>query len=421
MRVLAGTLGVLVALVAIWLLGRDLIPPKSLSFAAGTPGGGYAALAERYADILARDGIDVTILDSAGSVENAALLAEGRADVALLQGGILAPQGTEALGAVFHEPLFVFARADAPIPRNPGAWRDLRLAIGGQGSGTRAAVRSLLAASGVPEGANTLVPRGGADGAEALLSGAADAAFFVAPLTAPYLEPLFADTSVTLMRLDYLESLSRRVQHSEVVSLPAAAVSLAPPRPDAPTPLLAMVARLVADADLHPSLVDRLVMAAREIHSGRDQITDEQSFPTTAGVTMPLDVYARDLIRTGPSPLSSFLPYWMVAQVNRFAILLLPIVFLLLPLLRSIPGLYQWRMRAQVYHHYREILDIDAEARETEDAGRLEALQRRLDEIDGTIAQLRLPLAYRHYAYTARLHVDLVRARIGERLERQPA
>ena len=54
---------------AIWLL--ELVPPKHLTLAAGRPGGAYYVLAQQYAQILARDGIEVEILDTAGSVANA--------------------------------------------------------------------------------------------------------------------------------------------------------------------------------------------------------------------------------------------------------------------------------------------------------------------------------------------------------------
>ena len=133
---------------------------------------------------------------------------------------------------------------------------------------------------------------------------------------------------------------------------------------------------------------------------------------------MPIDVNAYDIITDGPSTLSAFLPYWAVAQVNRIALLALPIVFLLLPLLRSLPGLYEWRMRSQVFRQYRKIREIDEELRDATSASRLSTLRDRLDAIDADLAALRLPVAYRHLAYTARLHVDLVRSRIDEKQQR---
>eukprot|EP00581_Thalassiosira_minuscula_P037898 CAMPEP_0184469490 /NCGR_PEP_ID=MMETSP0740-20130409/86044_1 /TAXON_ID=385413 /ORGANISM="Thalassiosira miniscula, Strain CCMP1093" /LENGTH=75 /DNA_ID=CAMNT_0026845415 /DNA_START=60 /DNA_END=284 /DNA_ORIENTATION=+ len=45
-------------------------PPMELRFAAGGVDGQYYALAEQYADALAEHGIQVEVLETAGTVEN---------------------------------------------------------------------------------------------------------------------------------------------------------------------------------------------------------------------------------------------------------------------------------------------------------------------------------------------------------------
>jgi len=416
MRFFFSLLSILAACLAIYLLGRDLPPPGSIRFAAGPEGGGYAGIAAQYRERLAPDGIAVEILHTRGSVENTELLATGAADVALLQGGILAPPGTEALAALFYEPLFIFTRADAGVSSNPGTWLGLDIATGGEGSGTRAAAEAFFRAAGQIPGQNRLDPRGGSAAADALIRGEVDVALFVAPLNASYLQPLFLNPELVLLPLDYVDALSRRIPQSRVVAFPPGGISLSPTVPARAIDLIVMVAHLDADADLHPAVVDRLVEAAREIHSGRDALTSENTFPTTERISGPVDAYARDLLRSGPSKLQEYLPYWITAQINRVLILALPIIILLIPLLRAIPGVYRWRMRARVWRHYSVIRDIDEEARNAglED---LRALERKLEDLDIEISDLNLPLAYRDYAYTARLHIDLIRKRIQERCQ----
>jgi TRAP-type uncharacterized transport system substrate-binding protein len=56
----------------VWLL--DLAPPDRVTLAAGRPGTAYYDLADRYRLILARDGITVDIVETAGSVANAEAL-----------------------------------------------------------------------------------------------------------------------------------------------------------------------------------------------------------------------------------------------------------------------------------------------------------------------------------------------------------
>jgi hypothetical protein len=105
----------------------------------------------------------------------------------------------------------------------------------------------------------------------------------------------------------------------------------------------------------------------------------------------------------------------VVAQVNSFALLLVPVLVILFPLLRAVPGLYEWRMRSRVYRHYVDLLEIDRQAMAAADPARLAALGSRLDAIERDLVRLRLPLRFREYAYTMRQHIDLVRNRIVDR------
>lgn len=415
-RVVLSILGTALAVIAFVVLSRDLAPPKSLTFAAGPEGGGYHRLAVRYRTILARDGIDVTVLTTAGSVENARLLDEGRADVGLLQGGVETEGELDTLGAVFLEPVFVFVRKDAELGGNLAEWPALTVAAGIEGSGTRAAVLRILDTALISSERITLLPVGGRDAADAILDGRAQVAIFVAPVSAPYLTRLTSSPDVDILRLEHLTALSRRLPDSHVTDLPSASFSFRPPNPRWDVPMLTLVANLVAEADLHPALVDRLVMAAIRIHGRRDILSDDGAFPTMAMTSLPQDPYARDLIAEGPSVLARFLPYWVVAQINRFVILLLPILFIVLPLLRALPGVYVWRQRRRVFRHYAAIRAIDQAAANAMEPAELDELSARLDRIEAHIARLKLPLPYREYAYTTRLHIDMIRRRIEERL-----
>jgi TRAP-type uncharacterized transport system substrate-binding protein len=400
---------------AVWLL--DLLPPKTLSFAAGREGGAYYAMAERYRRVLARDGIEMTIIESAGSVENAAALAEGRADAGFLQGGVNPPDDApvEALAATFLEPLWLMHDGALAIPADPANWEGLSVAAGEPGGGTRFVVEAVIRALSLEPGSNTLLPIGGAAAAEALIAGEVDAALFVAPVDAPYLQPLFADEGITASSIRDAEALVRRLPFVKRADIPPAGFDYAERNPPRRIELIAMVGRLVARSDLHPSLVDRLINAAREVNGGRDLITAEGEFPSTDGVAMPLNAQAANMLSGPPSPLYRFLPYWMVAQINSFALLLVPILVLLFPLLRAVPGLYQWRMRSRVYRHYLELRDIDTEALSATDPATLDGLERRLDRIEADLVSTRLPVRFREYAYTMRVHIDLVRRKLAER------
>lgn len=400
---------------AVWLL--DLWPPDRVSIAAGQPGTAYHALAERYRSILARDGIDVEIVETAGSVENAELLTQEEVDAAFLQGGVPVPDsGTvEALGAVFLEPLWIFHGGALDDPANPARWGGLRIAAGGPGSGTRFVVDAAFRALGLDPSRFDLMPIGGQAAAEALVAGEIDVALFVAPVTAPYLRTLFADPEVAAVSIRDGDSLARRLPFVEMTDIPPASFDYAGRRPPDRIELIAMIGRLVARADLHPALVDRLVEAARQIHGGRDLVTTEGQFPSTAGVDMEMNGQAAALITEGPSPFNRFLPYWVGAQVSKFALLLVPLLVILFPVFRIAPGLYQWQMRNRVWKHYVALRHIEREAQAASQPAEFDGLVQRLDAIEAEVARLRLPVRFREYAYALRVHLDLVRRRIAER------
>jgi hypothetical protein len=126
---------------------------------------------------------------------------------------------------------------------------------------------------------------------------------------------------------------------------------------------------------------------------------------------------ALSLLENGPGPLVLILPYWITAQISKFALLLLPALFLLLPLIRLGPWLYQWRMGARVWRHYGDLMDIDREVLEGLDPDRLAALGTKLDGIERDLIGLKLPLRFRDRAYAMRLHIGMVRDRMARLID----
>lgn len=396
-----------------------LHPPMVLTLAAGPADGAYSQLASRYRSILARDGIDLVVVETAGSAENASLIENEQVDAAILQGGIeLRSKEVEAIGGVFFEPMVFLVRQDIDVPGNPARWGGLRISSGRPGSGTAAAFHDFQVAVGLRISANQHLGLSYSDAVTALTTGAIDVAVFVAPIDAPYLLAAYADPRIHLLPLDYSEAISRRLAYANTVTVPTGAISLSPVVPPLPRKLLALEARLVVSDDLHPALVNRLTMAAIELHSARNIITDQGQFPSVEGTGLPVNNAARQLILYGPSTWHDWLPYWMAAQVNRLFLLMLPILFLLLPMLRAVPSLYAFLMRWRVLQHYPEIKQIEEDLAKGCGTAALAEMDQRLIDLDERLAQVRLPPLYRQTAFNARIHIELVRKRIaGQRVK----
>jgi hypothetical protein len=90
------------------------MPPRSIGMATGPEGGGEYEIGKQYQALLARAGVTLKLVATAGSVENLALLRDSHSGVsiALVQGGSVgkAAGDLESLGTLFYEPLWIFHR-----------------------------------------------------------------------------------------------------------------------------------------------------------------------------------------------------------------------------------------------------------------------------------------------------------------------
>jgi hypothetical protein len=101
--------------------------------------------------------------------------------------------------------------------------------------------------------------------------------------------------------------------------------------------------------------------------------------------------------------------------LDRLKILVLPFLALLIPLSRTAPLLYQWRVRSKIYRWYAEVREIDSILQAEADS-RLEEVTDRLAALEREVASLSIPLAYAGELYHLRLHVRLLQDKRAERL-----
>ena len=257
---------------AFWAASKFIqpAPPRSFVITAGAEDGAYFQFAKRYKDILARNGVHIEIMTSAGSSENLARLLDpdSEVQVGFVQSGIAAGRETpnlESLGSLYYEPLWVFYRGKPAADRLDQV-KGWRIAIGAEGSGTRQLALQLLAASGVHQGNATLLPLTGAKARGALRRGEIDAVFVVGAPEGAAVRSLLDDPSLSLMSFRQAEAYSRILPFLNRIVLPRGAVDPARNFPAEDVDLVSPTATLVARDTLHPALVSLLLQAATEVH-----------------------------------------------------------------------------------------------------------------------------------------------------------
>jgi TRAP-type uncharacterized transport system substrate-binding protein len=408
-------------LVSAWLIGSP--PPRRIRLATGDPQGGFAALGRAYKARLDRMGLRVELVGSTGSLENLDLLRQRLADVAFVQGGLASPADGEAglcgLAAVDCEPLWIFSRE--PVSSLKGL-RGARVALGPPGSGSDALGRLLLREYGVTEDNTTFLNGSMAWCRRALADSTAGALLLVCSADAPAIDGLLERPDVRLVGLRHQQAIVRRLPYLRPVILPEGALDLGRGLPPADTPLVAPVTLLAAREDLHPRVVEQLLLVAKSVHSARGLLGERGQFPTLEGMDLPAHITAERFTRTGESFLSSVLPYRAMRLVWQAQLLVLPLLTLL-PLWRALPWLYTLRINQILKRHYAALRDAEARIEGCTDP---EELRRSLEGLDGLRADLarlsrKLPAHTQNQLYDWRLHVAMAREEAGRRLRQLEA
>src|SRR6266508_1574205 len=151
------------------------------------------------------------------------------------------------------------------------------------------------------------------------------------------------------------DRLHDRYRFLSTVTLGEGVIDLVSDVPDRDVTLLAATATLVVREDVHPVIVRLLLKTAETVHSRPGLFEAPNAFPSDAFVELPLHEVARRYLRKGPPFLERFLPFWIAVTVERWALLVLPVVGLLLPLIRILPSLYNSQMRRRVPRWYRRV------------------------------------------------------------------
>lgn len=396
-------------------------PPGEFVITTGSEAGAYHLYAQRYAEALARERITVKTRTSSGSVENLKRLvdAESGVSVAFIQGGVGDPERHPelvTLAALYYEPLWVFYRGERELTLL-SELVGKQVAIGPEGSGTRALALALARAAGVSEQVKAFLPLGGREAADALLAGRFDAAMFVAGPEAEVVQRLLRADGVRLMNLSHAEGLSRRFPYLAAVTLPRGIVDFASDLPAREVTLIATTAFLVAREDFHPALVSVLLQAASRAHRAGGVFHRPGEFPAPREGDFPLSDAAERYFKSGPPFLQRYMPFWLANLIERLIVLLVPLIAVVIPVMRIFPGVYTWRVRMRVFRWYRELRAVEREADQGPPAARARELLAQLNAIQDGVNRTRVPLTYSDYVYNLKLHIGLVRTRL-ERLAR---
>lgn len=427
LAIAAGTLAVLGVL--IWLLVRYISPspPSSIEMTTGAVEGASHQFALKYQTYLKANGVTLDLKTSSGSVQNLDRLNEGT-PVGFVQGGLgvlsLDPQKTDedtplrSLGVVGYEPVWIFTAAGENAKKLSKGLNSLvgkKIAIGADGSGTRKVALELLQNYNVSTNNASLLPTSGLVAAKALQNKEIDGLIMIGAPQTPAVQLLLSDASVQLVSIEHAEGLTRRLPYLSLVTLKASSVDPARGMPNEDITLLTTTANLVVRDDLHPALAYLLLEAARDIHKGATLLNKPAEFPHPRGTDFPLADEAQRYYKDGRPFLQKYLPYWAANALQRLLLILIPLLAIAFPVLKTIPDLMDFKDKNTIYQRYGLLkkMEDDIKIRQLS-AEEVVTYSTKLDEIERSISSMKISLDFTDRVYTLRQHVDYVRDQLNK-------
>ncbi|NOQ15966.1 MAG: TAXI family TRAP transporter solute-binding subunit [Methyloprofundus sp.] len=416
------TLGpaILLTIAGFWVAYQFVAPPppKTITISTGSKAGAYYKIAQQYRVELAKEGIELDIINSSGSKENISRLLNKQADIAFVQGGTGNNESNlQSLGSLYYEPLWIFIRKEV-VAQKITDLAKLRIAIGQEGSGTRVLASELLELNHLTPETAQLLPLSSSEAATALVQKNIDAALMVAAESSATIQQLLHNEQIKLLELRRTDTYARLLPYLSKITLPEGIVDLENNIPNQAIKLLAPSANLVITDDFNPALTVLLLRAADTIHHNATIFSAADSFPTNQFIAYPINEVAERFYKVGPPFLMRYLPFWPAVFIDRMIVMIIPLLALILPLGKIMPPLYRWRIRSKIYRWYKDLQEVDDSIHQQQlSSEQFVTLSQELTTIENEVNKVKTPLSYADQVYNLLLHIDLVKKKLQAQKE----
>lgn len=258
----------------------------SLTVATGSNSGQYYAFGRALTEIVERHEtrIQLTVLETAGSVDNVKLLESGAADLAIVQSDTPAHPSARAVAALFPEVFHVLVTPESDISRLADL-QGKRIALMPEGSGSYALFWQIGRHYNLTPETTTALPSSPEQAHAALIAGEVDALSKTIALGNPATTELLQASGAQLVPVEQVDALQISLPFLEAISIPAGAYGGAPPIPATDSAAVGVRAVLLARADIDRAIVydlTRLLNERRNELIALHPLAASIEFPTQA-------------------------------------------------------------------------------------------------------------------------------------------
>ena len=411
-------IGVLVATVLVIYFTIPKLP-DTLKIAAGQPDSYFYETAEIYKKYLAKQGIELEIIQTKGAAESLALLNDDKVDLALAHGGLTTKKESPdlvSLGSISYEPLWVFQRKNTKILTDISQLKGMKVATGEKGTGVEVITSKIFKAEGVNQSNTTILHMGMKEAAERLIQGSIDAAVFMDPPENETIREFFSSSVINEVSLYDSEALRRRFRYLQVIKIPPSGIDLALEQPRSELLTIATTAYLATNKKLDAALQYLLLSIIDEVHHDPTLISDENEFPSDKDVDLPLSKDADIYYTKGKPFLQQYLPFQMASLLERLIKVLLPLLLLCAPIFAYAPAAYDWHFRQKLSKRYKSLVEIEELLANNPSKKSVTEFEVMLSDVEKKLNDEKIPNSFTNQVFILREHIELVQRKIQRKM-----
>ncbi len=336
-----------------------------ITIATGGTDGGYYAHAQKYKTLLAKEGIELKIVTTYGSLDAQIKLLKGEVDFAFVQGGTeILGKDILALANVAYEPVWVFY-SDSNI----SSLVDLtgaKIDVGVKSSGIYPVAKKLLSAVGIDSNSSEFVHLKNSDASFALQAKDIDAMFYIASANSKLVKKLLNNSDIHLMDFKdadaYKQYFLNKNQNFQILKLAASGFDLKNSIPKSEHTLLSKTTLLVTlnESDDMTRLFMKVI---DKVHSKAGIFHKEHTFPNASMMAFEQHEASVEYFKEKEHFYEKFFNFWTaqsLSSLHTFGLLvLLPILTIFAFFVEVIVPTLSWYERRKIIKWYAKINELD--------------------------------------------------------------
>jgi TRAP-type uncharacterized transport system substrate-binding protein len=337
--------------------------PETIKIAVGTEKSAYYKDALEYKEELQKDGIDLELIVTNGSIDSQEKLLNSEVDFAFIKGGTEKSK-ILALANVEYEPIWIFY--NNKYITDLKSLKGKRISISTKGSGTRPIARELLNLVGINNFNSKLFFYTDKEAVEALKRKEIDVMFYIAAPNATLLNELMLIPDIHLLNFteanSYRQFFIQKQKYVHIVKLYAHGFNIRRELPKKRHTLLATTAVLVTHKS-SDEMVRLMLKVAQRVHQHMGLFHNENIFPNVSMLTIKQHNASRYYFRKKSNYYEENYSFWTAQTLTRIQNItlkyILPFVTLFAFFIEVLIPSYHLYTRRRLNFWYESINRID--------------------------------------------------------------